>query len=139
MTDIPKQEWPVIFVDDFAVWLRSLDHKDLKEVMSHIEMVRLHGPALGEPVVKPIKGTSLPGMREVRCSQWRLLFVFDPARRAIMLVGGNKYKRWKIWYEENIPIAEDRYRDYVKANPLPAKEGEAGAARAKVTAKGKKR
>jgi hypothetical protein len=42
-----------------------------------------------------------------------VLFAFDPKRRAIVLVGGNK-RGDKRWYKKNIPIAEERYQRHLK-------------------------
>ena len=41
-----------------------------------------------------------------------MLFAFDPARSALLLLGGDKAGNWKRWYKENIPIAEQLYLDY---------------------------
>jgi hypothetical protein len=50
-------------------------------------------------------------MKELRSvgGHIRVLFVFDPDRRAILLIGGEKAGRWKDWYRESIPIADDLY------------------------------
>lgn len=37
-----------------------------------------------------------------------MLFAFNPARRAILLVAGDKANSWSKWYRTNIPIADDR-------------------------------
>jgi hypothetical protein len=47
----------------------------------------------------------------------RLLFVFDPARRAVFLVGGDKAGSWKNWYAKAIPAAEQAYETYLKETP----------------------
>jgi hypothetical protein len=41
----------------------------------------------------------------------RILFVFDPERRAVLLVAGDKATggAWSAWYREAIPLAEQRY------------------------------
>jgi hypothetical protein len=56
-------------------------------------------------------------MKELRVqfkgSPWRILFAFDPERKAILLVGGNKQGN-KRWYKENIPIADKRFKDYLE-------------------------
>lgn len=44
----------------------------------------------------------------------RVLFIFDPWRSAVLLVAGNKTGAWKSWYERNIPIAEQRYIEYLR-------------------------
>ena len=43
----------------------------------------------------------------------RILFVFDPRRIAILLLGGDKIGRWQAWYEEAIPIADRLYDEYL--------------------------
>ena len=45
-------------------------------------------------------------------SEIRVLFVFDPTRSALLLVGGDKAGNWLRWYKQNIPIAEQLYQDY---------------------------
>lgn len=45
----------------------------------------------------------------------RVLFIFDPHRQAILLVGGDKAGEWKQWYSDNIPIAEQRYENWLKS------------------------
>ncbi|TJZ95156.1 type II toxin-antitoxin system RelE/ParE family toxin [Actinacidiphila oryziradicis] len=44
----------------------------------------------------------------------RIPFAFDPWRSSILLVAGDKRNRWTEWYAEAIPLAEQRYADYVK-------------------------
>ena len=41
-----------------------------------------------------------------------MLFVFDPDREAIFLVAGDKAGQWSRWYDEAIPLAEERYAEY---------------------------
>ena len=49
----------------------------------------------------------------------RVLFVFDPKRRAVLLVGGDKSGRWQDWYKTNIPLAEQRYERWLNNNNSP--------------------
>jgi len=42
------------------------------------------------------------------------LFVFDPRRQAILLLGANKEGNWKKWYKTAIPQAEQLYDDYLE-------------------------
>jgi hypothetical protein len=41
------------------------------------------------------------------------LFVFDPLRRAILLLGGDKTGQWEAWYREAIPAADALYASYL--------------------------
>jgi hypothetical protein len=43
----------------------------------------------------------------------RILFAFDPQRRAVLLVAGDKSGQWEAWYEDNIPVADDRYDEWL--------------------------
>lgn len=43
-----------------------------------------------------------------KSSAIRILFAFDPKRRAILLVGGDKAGAWEQWYREQVPIADSR-------------------------------
>jgi hypothetical protein len=52
-------------------------------------------------------GPRISGVAEVR-----LLFVFDPAREAVVLVAGDKAGRWSAWYAQSMPLAEERYATY---------------------------
>ena len=44
----------------------------------------------------------------------RVLFAFDPKRRAILLVGGDKTNAWSKWYRVNVPIADERFDAHLK-------------------------
>ena len=39
----------------------------------------------------------------------RILFAFDPVRRGILLVSGDKAGNWKQWYRRSIPVADDLF------------------------------
>ena len=42
-----------------------------------------------------------------------MLYAFDPRRAAILLLGGDKTGNNR-WYDEHIPVADDRYDDYLR-------------------------
>jgi Phage derived protein Gp49-like (DUF891) len=50
-------------------------------------------------------------------SEVRILFIFDPARNAVLLIAGDKSGRWQEWYREAIPAAEAIYEAYLKERP----------------------
>lgn len=83
----------------------------------HAEFLSKFGPGLGRPQVDTIKGSKLSNLKELRVQHrgepWRVLFVFDPKRQAILLVGGCKQGNPR-WYKEVIPIAERRYKRHLK-------------------------
>lgn len=43
-----------------------------------------------------------------------MLFVFDPRRMAIFLLGGDKSGEWNAWYEWAVPLADDLYDQYLQ-------------------------
>jgi hypothetical protein len=42
-----------------------------------------------------------------------VLFVFDPQRQAVILVGGDKAGNWRGWYRTAVPLAETAYADHL--------------------------
>jgi hypothetical protein len=42
-----------------------------------------------------------------------MLFAFDPERRAIVLVAGDKKGEWNKWYPRQIRLAEQRYLQHL--------------------------
>ena len=43
----------------------------------------------------------------------RVLFIFDPERQAVLLLGGGKTGKWPVWYRRAIPEAERLYEEYL--------------------------
>lgn len=55
-------------------------------------------------------------MKELRASKGgalRVLFMFDPRRQVILLLGGDKTGNWAGWYETAVPLADDLYDTYL--------------------------
>jgi len=48
----------------------------------------------------------------------RILYIFDPRRNAVLLVAGDKAGKWEAWYRQAIPLAEQRYEDYLKQEEI---------------------
>lgn len=66
-----------------------------------------------------VVGSRHSNMKELRPgstgrSAIRVLFAFDPKRKAVLLVGGDKSGDWKGWYKKNIPIADDRFDEHLE-------------------------
>lgn len=109
--------WSVVIVDEVREWLHQLrreDRETLFSISAAIDVLELQGPALGRPLVDTVHGSQLSHLKELRpgsagSSEVRILFAFDPARQAVLLVAGDKSGNWKGWYEDAIPIAEERY------------------------------
>lgn len=110
-------DWNVEGTDQFTDWYLGLDAAESGRVDAAIEQLEEHGPALGRPLVDTVTGSAFANMKELRVStgsgQLRVLFIFDPRRTAILLLGGNKAGQWQAWYAENIPVADQLYREYL--------------------------
>jgi hypothetical protein len=51
-------------------------------------------------------------------SEIRIMYIFDPRRNAVLLVAGDKAGKWEAWYRQAIPLAEQRYEDYLKQEDI---------------------
>ncbi|TDC15691.1 addiction module toxin RelE [Streptomyces sp. 8K308] len=94
------------------------DWESAEQVEDAIDLLAETGPTLGRPLVDRIKGAENHHLKELRPgssggSEIRILFAFDPVRRAVLLVAGDKAGNWRGWYEANIPAAEERYREHI--------------------------
>ncbi|WP_272261605.1 type II toxin-antitoxin system RelE/ParE family toxin [Streptomyces xanthophaeus] len=113
--------WSVVVVDEVRDWLHLLrreDRETLLAISAAIDVLEAQGPGLGRPLVDTVHGSQLSHLKELRpgssgSSEVRILFAFDPARQAVLLVAGDKSGNWKGWYESAIPVAEERYRVHV--------------------------
>jgi hypothetical protein len=89
-----RVEWEVDLHDDFVPEYRDL-HKDVQdELLAHIELLEKLRPQLGRPRVDTLNGSRHANMKELRFGAadgvWRVAFAFDPNRKAILLVTGDK-------------------------------------------------
>lgn len=105
----------MILLEEVERWYFSLDADEIASVTGAIDLLELEGPTLGRPAVDKVKGSKFHSMKELRPAgtSIRILFIFDPERQAILLLGGDKAGNWKAWYDKNIPIAEQRYEDWL--------------------------
>src|ERR1700722_8645238 len=118
MEYIPCMEWEVLSDEAFAEWLDAQAVGLRREIAAHASLLKQYGPMLGRPRVDSVKGSKFPNMKELRVQwkgqPWRILFAFDPKRRSILLVGGNKQDD-RRWYDKNIPIADARFAKHLKS------------------------
>jgi hypothetical protein len=89
------------------------------QVGQAIGMLLEAGPELGRPLADRVRHTRLSNLKELRPgsagrSEIRILYIFDPRRNAVLLAAGDKAGKWEAWYRQAIPLAEQRYEDYLK-------------------------
>lgn len=134
-----RHTWEVEFTPEAERWFMGLGARDADQVAKAVAQLQRGGPGLGRPRVDSIEGSRHHNMKELRSvgGHLRALFAFDPRRRAVILVGGDKTNDWEGWYKRNIPVADRLYdrhlRSIGKGAPWPARtrtgERSAGSAR----------
>ena len=89
-------------------------HEDVRtEILALARLLQQLGPQLGRPRADTLNGSRHANMKELRFSaadgEWRVAFAFDPKRKAILLVAGDKSGgSEKRFYRELIRRADDR-------------------------------
>ncbi|MFB6963803.1 type II toxin-antitoxin system RelE/ParE family toxin [[Kitasatospora] papulosa] len=113
------------FFADVLDWIRTLAKEDPDShdhVVAALERLQEAGPALRRPTVGAIDDSRFRNMRELRPRNGstvsiRMLFAFDPVRRAVFLVAGNKAsgRQWAAWCPKAIKEADAKYMAYLEA------------------------
>ncbi len=104
--------WKIERTDEIANWIQSLDEEAREAILKNLIILREIGPNLGRPYVDTIKQSRHKNMKELRVQNklrlYRIFFIFDSDRQAILLIGGDK-RGVKRFYEKMIPLADDLY------------------------------
>ncbi|HEV2991504.1 MAG TPA: type II toxin-antitoxin system RelE/ParE family toxin [Candidatus Angelobacter sp.] len=117
--------WVVEIGDEFAPEFADLDEDVRTEILALSRLLQQFGPQLGRPRVDTLNGSRHPNMKELRFSaangEWRVAFAFDPKRKAIILVAGDKSGvSQKNFYKQLIAKADQRFDAHL--NRLRSKE-----------------
>ncbi|MFK7602169.1 type II toxin-antitoxin system RelE/ParE family toxin [Deinococcus sp. SM5_A1] len=110
--------WEVILLSEVTEWYQGLDDATADLVTAAVDLLAEAGPTLDRPLVDTLRGSKLAHLKELRPgsvgrSEVRILFTFDPRRQAILLTAGDKAGRWKEWYVQHIPVAEQCYERWL--------------------------
>lgn len=104
--------------DEFRDWYEPLSEAEQLSVEKVVLMLEEAGPALGFPYSSGIRQSEFNHMRELRIQHEgrpiRVLYAFDPARSAFLILGGDKTGDDR-WYETMVPKADAIYQDHLKA------------------------
>ncbi|WP_233505739.1 type II toxin-antitoxin system RelE/ParE family toxin [Rhodoferax lacus] len=101
------------------------------ELLAHALLLRDFGPTLGRPTVDTLKGSKHTNMKEMRFAWvgevWRVAFAFDPERKAILLVGGDKGGAdQRRFYKRLIAVADERFDEHLTTLKMSKKERQHG-------------
>ena len=106
--------WTVEIGDEFQPEFSEL-HEDVQtEILAHSRLLQQFGPQLGRPRVDTLNDSRHANLKELRFDAaggvWRVAFAFDPKRKAILLVAGDKSGvSEKRFYQQLIAKADERF------------------------------
>jgi hypothetical protein len=112
-------QWTIRFHEEFEPEFDELPAEVQDELYAEAGFVEKFGPETGRPHVDTLKGSGYANMKELRFQadggEWRVAFAFDPKRRAILLVAGDKAGiSEKKFYKRLIAKADARYRRHLE-------------------------
>lgn len=109
--------WNVEYTNEFGEWWNSVTETIQNNVTATVELLEEHGPNLKFPHSSGIEGSRHSHMRELRMQSSgkpvRIFYAFDPARSAILLIGGDKTGDDRF-YETYIPVADRLYDEHLE-------------------------
>jgi hypothetical protein len=110
--------WIVDFHPRFAAEFATFSEAVQDELLAKIELLETYGPNLGRPHADTLNDSKHRNMKELRFNAddgvWRTAFAFDPERRAILLVAGDKSGgSERRFYRQLIRKADERFDDHL--------------------------
>lgn len=86
--------WQVLLHEAFRPELEAMPEPVQDALLAHAKLLETFGPQLTRPRADTLKGSKHRNMKELRFDAdngvWRVAYAFDPRRRAILLVAGDK-------------------------------------------------
>lgn len=110
--------WQVLFADPFLPEFADLPVAAQDALLARALLLQRHGPLLGRPHADTLKGSRYANMKELRFQAdggiWRVAYAFDPLRRAILLVAGDKAgMQQDRFYQSLLERADDRFHRHL--------------------------
>ena len=108
--------WEVEVTDELRTWWDRLTEAERISVERAVLLLEERGPHLPFPYSSGVSGSRHSAMRELRVQHqghpYRVLYIFDPRRVALLLLGGDKTGDDR-WYEKKVPLADQIYDNYL--------------------------
>ncbi len=122
-------KWDVEFHDKFEPEFDDLAEEVQDEIYALAKLLERFGPELGRPHADTLAGSNHANMKELRFKAedgvWRVAFAFDPMRKAILLVAGDKSGgSEKRFYKRLIKKADARFDEHLATCEPKNKKGE---------------
>ena len=110
--------WMVEIGDEFQPEYEKLPADVQDELLAMTRLLQQFGPQLKRPHVDTLNGSRHANMKELRFTAadgvWRVAFAFDPKRKAILLVAGDKSGgSEKRFYRKLIERADERFNAHL--------------------------
>jgi hypothetical protein len=120
--------WNVEIADELEAEWNQFPFDVQDEILAHGRLLEQFGPRLGRPRVDALNGSKYSNMKELRFDAadgvWRVAFAFDPRRRAILLVAGDKSgTSQQRFYRQLIQEADARYKAHLAKLKLRNEHG----------------
>ena len=111
--------WTVEFAPEFEPEFDDFAEDVQDALLAQVSLLEQFGPRLGRPRVDTLSGSDIANLKEFRFDVdggvWRAAFAFDPTRKAIVLVAGNKAGvKQSRFYKNLIRSAEKRYAAHLE-------------------------
>jgi hypothetical protein len=111
--------WVVAIGDEFEPEFYALPEEVQEEILALALLLQQFGPQLGRPRADTLDGSRHANMKELRFAaadgEWRVAFAFDPKRKAILLVAGDKSGgSQKRFYRDLIKKADERFDAHLR-------------------------
>ena len=108
-------EFHPLFAKEYLKFSKTVQDKLLEEIL----MLEEFGSQLGRPIVDTLNSSQHSNMKELRFNAdngvWRTAFAFDPERKAILLVAGDKSGgNQKRFYKQLLKKADQRFSDHLQ-------------------------
>jgi hypothetical protein len=119
--------WQVVFGDEFDEEFEALPRLVQDELLASAKLLGTFGPQLGRPHADTLNDSGFANMKELRFDAddgvWRVAFAFDPTRKAVLLVAGDKSGgSEKRFYKTLIAKADKRYKAHLDRSVAAKKE-----------------
>lgn len=121
--------WKVEFHSEFALEFFDLAEEVQDAITLKRSILSEFGHNLGRPIVDTLIGSKFANMKEMRLDAdngvWRVAFAFDPERKAILLVAGDKAGiSQKRFYKGLIDKADQRFESHLENLKMEKLKGE---------------
>lgn len=106
--------WEIATTDAFDRWYAEQSEDAQVEIIAKVNLLKVLGPQLKRPHADTLSGSKHANLKELRADTrtavLRVAFAFDPERKALLLIGGNKSGvGQKRFYKELIARADELF------------------------------